>query len=52
MERPSGLVFDFCETFLVFQVHEDWGGRGGGGDASSSGQFYVRNQLERWSSRE
>ncbi|EEH52347.1 uncharacterized protein MICPUCDRAFT_42701 [Micromonas pusilla CCMP1545] len=33
-------------------VHEDWGGRGGGGDASSSGQFYVRNQLERWSSRE
>ena len=45
--------FGFAETFLVFRVHAGWarvGGREGGStESGGTGQFYVRNQIERWS---
>ena len=39
----------FAETFLVLMVHEAWGGEAPRGEADAGGQFYVRNQIERWS---
>lgn len=54
MDEMGGTPrFGFAETFLVFRVHAGWarvGGREGGStESGGTGQFYVRNQIERWS---
>lgn len=45
--------FAFAETFLVFRVHAGWARVGGTAvgstESGGTGQFYVRNQIERWS---
>ena len=50
--RGAGLRFSFAETFLVFRVHAGWsrvGAEVGSTESGGTGQFYVRNQIERWS---
>ena len=58
-EEGEGVSsFEFRETFLVFQVHAGWVNSAGSNpsgdkftDTAGQGQFYVRNQIERWSRR-
>ena len=49
----GGVRFSFAETFLVFRVHAGWSRVGaaavGSTESGGTGQFYVRNQIERWS---
>ena len=54
MDEMGGTPrFGFAETFLVFRVHAGWARVGGTAvgstESGGTGQFYVRNQIERWS---
>ena len=46
-EGRGPLSFEFIETFLVLQVHEEYVGPSGGQE-TGTGMFYVRNHIERW----
>jgi len=48
LEKAGGEQTGTLETFLLLRVHEGWAPAPGGDGTRAAGQFYVRNQVEKW----